>query len=140
MHDRGVALNPTLWVFAERQPKDAVSAQRIAWQNAATQRAAALGVSLVAGTDDMFDASRDSLPFLHRELEQLVTGAGLSPLDAIVAATRNAARALGAESRGTIEAGKAADVVLLEANPVDDIRNTRKIRAVIKNGHLARGQ
>jgi len=134
MRDRGVALNPTLWIFAERLPQDEVSKLRIPWMYAVTKRAAALGVSIVAGTDGLTDR-RDPLPMIHRELELLVTGAGLTPRQSLQAATRNAARAAGAEAaRGTLEPGKAADIVLLDANPLDDIRNTRRIRAVLKGG------
>jgi imidazolonepropionase-like amidohydrolase len=58
-------------------------------------------------------------------------------LEALKAATSGAARIIGAErSLGTIEAGKLADLVLLDADPVTDIRNTRRIRAVIQAGRL----
>jgi imidazolonepropionase-like amidohydrolase len=71
---------------------------------------------------------------LHRQLARLVE-AGLTPLEALRTATLNPARALGlAESLGSIEAGKFADLVLLDANPLEDIRNTRKIRAVVADG------
>ncbi len=134
MRDRGVALNPTLWIFAERLPQDEVSTLRTPWIYAVTKRANALGVSIVAGTDGLTDR-RDPLPMIHRELELLVTGAGLTPRQALQAATRNAARAAGAgAARGTLEPGNAADIVVLDANPLDDIRNTRRIRAVLKNG------
>lgn len=138
MHERHVALNPTLWIF-EQGPasRDAVSSARTAWMNAVTRRASELGVTIVAGTDDMIDRTRDPLPMIHRELELLVTGAGLLPMQALVAATRNAAAVIGVgSSRGTIEGGKLADIVLLGANPVDDIKNTRKIRYVIKDGRI----
>jgi imidazolonepropionase-like amidohydrolase len=135
MRDRNIALNPTLWIFAEGLPKDDLRAQRIAWMYAVTKRAAALGVPIVAGTDHLIDAANDPLPLIHRELEQLATGAELTPMQALQAATRNAARALGVDAKvGTIEPGKAADILLLDANPLDDIKNTRKIRAVIKGG------
>lgn len=135
MHDRNVALNPTLWIFAEGLPKDDLSPQRIAWMYAATKRAAALGVSIVAGTDHIVDAAKDPLPLIHRELEQLVSGAELTPIQALQAATRNAARTLGVDAKvGTLEPGKTADILLLDANPLDDIKNTRKLRAVIKGG------
>lgn len=138
MHDRDVALNPTLWIF-ERGPSsgDAIAGVRTAWMNAVTRRAAELGVSIVAGTDDMLDTGRDPLPIIHRELEVLVSGARLTPMEALVAATRNAARAIGVESsRGTIEPGKIADIVLLTANPAEDVTNTRRIRYVIKDGRI----
>lgn len=136
MRDRHVALNPTLWVFAESQKSDSVSRVRAPWMNAVTRRAADMGVAIVAGTDNMFDARRDSLPTLHREL-QLEVQAGLTPMQALISATSAAARAIGVDSaRGTIAVGRAADLVLLEANPMVDIRNTRRIRLVIKDGAI----
>jgi hypothetical protein len=73
---------------------------------------------------------------LHDELELLVA-AGLTPLQALQAATINPARFLNAtDSLGTVEAGKLADLVLLEANPLEDIANTQRIRAVVLNGRL----
>src|SRR5262249_36185768 len=71
---------------------------------------------------------------LHDELELLVV-AGLSPMEALQAATRNAGRFLRVNA-GTIEAGQRADLILLDANPLDDIRNTRSIRAVVREGKL----
>jgi len=137
MRDHDVALNPTLYIFAAQQSGNEVSRARVQWGNGVTRRAAALGVRIVAGTDNMIDLQRDPLPLLHRELETLVSGAGLTPMQALVSATRNAAHAIGVEQeRGTIEAGKVADIVLLEANPAEDIRNTSKIRMVIKQGRL----
>lgn len=87
------------------------------------------GVTLGAGTDAPI------LPWaMHTELEELVA-IGLSPLQAIEAGTRKAAEILGAGAEiGTIEEGKWADLVLLNADPLEDIRNTRKIWKVIKGG------
>jgi imidazolonepropionase-like amidohydrolase len=71
---------------------------------------------------------------LHDELEQLVT-AGMTPHQALEAATIEPARFLEwDEQMGTIEKGKLADLVMLDANPLDDIRNTRKIAAVFARG------
>ncbi|MGH7713590.1 MAG: amidohydrolase family protein, partial [Gemmatimonadaceae bacterium] len=73
---------------------------------------------------------------VHLELEELVA-AGLTPLNAIRAATSDAARILGAEQDlGSIEVGKVADLVILDADPVADIRNTRRIWAVMQGGRL----
>lgn len=71
---------------------------------------------------------------MHDELGLLVQ-AGLSPLQALQAATLNPARFFGREKDlGTIESGKIADLVLLDANPLDDIANTKRISAVIYGG------
>ena len=73
---------------------------------------------------------------VHNEL-QLLVEAGLTPLQAIQAASRDAARAMGvANEVGTIEVGKTADLVLLDADPLDNISNTMKIEAVVLRGRL----
>jgi imidazolonepropionase-like amidohydrolase len=73
---------------------------------------------------------------LHEELRLLVD-AGLSPLAALQAATGNSARALGWDGRtGAIAVGLDADLVLLDADPLRDIANTTRIRAVVRAGHL----
>ncbi|HEX8212545.1 MAG TPA: amidohydrolase family protein [Longimicrobium sp.] len=94
------------------------------------------GVTMLAGTDL---GARLVYPgsSLHDELALLVEHAGLSPLDALRAATRNAAESLGlGECCGSVEVGKAADLVLLDADPLQDIRNTRRIHAVVRGGKL----
>ncbi len=93
------------------------------------------GVRIMAGTDlaapNVFPGSS-----LHEDLAFLVQ-AGLTPLQALQAATKNPAEFLGKlQSQGTIEPGKLADLVLLDADPLDDIHNTQKIRAVILRGRL----
>jgi imidazolonepropionase-like amidohydrolase len=73
---------------------------------------------------------------LHDELANFVE-AGFTPMESLQTATSNPARFLGLESSlGSIEAGKIADLVLLNANPLDDIHNTRKISAVVVNGRV----
>ena len=77
---------------------------------------------------------------LHDEMQRFVA-AGFTPLEALQTATLNPARFLGMEEQiGTIEKGKLADLVLLSANPLDDISNTQKIAAVIVNGHYYSGK
>jgi hypothetical protein len=91
------------------------------------------GVKLLAGTDTAYGYPVGGFA-LHDELALFVQ-AGLSPLEALQTATTNPARFLGlGESLGTIEPGKLADLVLLDASPLDDINNTKKIFAVVANG------
>jgi imidazolonepropionase-like amidohydrolase len=71
----------------------------------------------------------------HREMELLVR-AGLTPRDALRAATRNGAVLLGVDSLGLIAPGKVADLLVLSKDPLVDIRNTRAIQAVMARGHL----
>ncbi|HEV8612825.1 MAG TPA: amidohydrolase family protein, partial [Gemmatimonadales bacterium] len=107
----------------------AIFAKRLA-QVAAMQRA---GVGVLSGTDAPL---RNSPPGfgLHEELGLLVRG-GMSPFQALRTATLEPARYLGLlDSAGTIAAGKVADLVLLDADPLRDIRNTRRIVAVVANG------
>jgi hypothetical protein len=95
------------------------------------------GVLLLAATDVGVPLQVPGIS-LHVELERLVE-AGLTPLQALQAATLNPARVLGiADGLGTIAPAKLADMVLLDANPLKDIRNTQKIRAVIADGRLYR--
>jgi imidazolonepropionase-like amidohydrolase len=94
----------------------------------------AAGVRIIAGTDGPSIGLLVPGFALHRELELLV-GAGLSPLQALRAATSNAAEALGKEDRlGTLEPGKLADLVVLDADPLAAIQNARKISLVVQGG------
>ncbi|MEN3333247.1 MAG: hypothetical protein V7641_2612 [Blastocatellia bacterium] len=91
------------------------------------------GVRLLAGTDALDGYVVPGLS-LHQELALMVE-AGLTPLEALQAATIHAARFLGKDKElGTIVVGKLADLVLLDASPLGDIHNTQKISAVISNG------
>jgi len=70
----------------------------------------------------------------HVELELLVTKVGLTPMQALVIGTRNSAENLGLTDLGTIAIGKSADFIVLDANPLDDIANTRRINRVYLRG------
>lgn len=122
------------FLFRYRTPEYVVYAKRLFQKElelAGNMRRA--GVQFMTGTDV-------SVPYviagfgLHDELALLVQ-AGFTPMEALQAATRNPAIFLGElNSQGTVERGKVANLVLLEANPLADIRNTQRINAVVLNG------
>jgi imidazolonepropionase-like amidohydrolase len=87
----------------------------------------AAGVRITLGTD----GNRSWGP--HEEMADMVA-AGMTPMQVIVAATRNSAEFLRLADAGTLEAGKSADFIVLDANPLDDITNTRRISSVVLRG------
>jgi imidazolonepropionase-like amidohydrolase len=94
------------------------------------------GVTLIAGSD----VAETRVPgFTLQEELSLLAGCGLTPLQALQAATSNAVKVAKATADfGAVEAGKRADLVLLDANPLEDIRNTQRIAAVVFGGKLLR--
>lgn len=92
------------------------------------------GVSILAGTDMGSSLLQPGFS-LHQELAHLVD-AGLSPMNAILSATRNPAQCLSQPDLGVIENGKVADLVILTADPLLDIRNTQQIHAVVSGGRI----
>jgi imidazolonepropionase-like amidohydrolase len=93
----------------------------------------AAGARIAAGTD-AGNIGTPHGPALHREME-LMMQAGMRPFDILISATRNAAAVMGKDKEvGTLQKGKLADIVLLDADPVRDIRNTQKIFRVMKAG------
>jgi imidazolonepropionase-like amidohydrolase len=96
------------------------------------------GVPFLAGTDTPAGVHIFPGYSLHEELQRFVA-AGFTPLEALQTATINPALFFGMEDRaGTVEKGKFADLVLLSANPLEDIGNTQRIAAVILNGQYIR--
>jgi len=87
----------------------------------------AAGVRITLGTD----GNRPWGP--HDEMEDMAV-AGMTPMQVIVAATRNSSEFLRLADAGTLQAGKSADFIVLDANPLDDITNTRRISAVVLRG------
>ncbi len=118
--------------YVAAHPSAAVS-PRFAVDLRNTRRLAEAGVPIAVGSD-----GGDTMDFpglmTHRELELLVE-AGLTPMQVLIAATRNGALALRKlDELGTIEPGKRADLLLLSANPTEDIRNLRKIDRILLDG------
>jgi imidazolonepropionase-like amidohydrolase len=137
MGDRGVAMDLS-WLAdslpaAELKKLQAASTDRPALQASYAIQARNLarmngaGVKVALGTDGNISWAH------HLEMEDMVL-AGLTPQQVIVSATRNAAEFMRLEDRGTIAAGKVADFLVLDANPLDDIKNTRKIASVYLRG------
>ena len=121
IHGRGTSYGAA---GAERRPTILINAKRVF----------DAGIMLVAGTDTpapgLFYGDG-----LHRELELLVE-AGLTPLQAITAATKSAAALLGHNDWGTLEPGKRADILLVDGNPAQEILDTRKIEMIWQRGML----
>jgi imidazolonepropionase-like amidohydrolase len=95
------------------------------------------GVEFLAGTDMGPNTAVPPGLGLHDELALLVE-AGFTPLEALQTATRNPAGYFGKlQDMGTVEPGKLADMILLDSDPLEDIRNTRRIRMVVLRGRVA---
>jgi len=135
----GTIMDATLSVYIPALDKDGkpVVSKRcpLALAGAITRAMQHAGVRIAAGTDA--DAGPDNpWPALYRELEALVKDAGLTPYDAIAAATKNAAAALGKEGEfGTLVEGRHANFVLLTSDPGRDIANLHSIVMTVKRGH-----
>ena len=119
----------------EAAKRPGMATSRKEYANAAKNAAtvAAAGIPIAVGTDS---GSPGHFPGLweHREME-LMVDAGLTPMQAIQAATINGAKFLGVDDRyGTLEPGKVADMIVLDADPLADITNSRKIDSVWMNG------
>ena len=100
-----------------------------------TARLNAAGVTLAVGTDTGGVTGEQFFGLgTHIEMEIEVTRAGLTPMQALVAGTRTPARILGLDALGTIAPGKSADFIVLNADPLENIANTRKINRVYLRG------
>jgi imidazolonepropionase-like amidohydrolase len=132
MLDRGTFFVPTLaiaWAYKEAYPAVFSALKRT------VKTLHSAGVNMAAGTDSGTPGVVIGKG-LHKELELMVE-AGISPMEAITAGTKNAADNLGkANELGTIESGKLADIIAVSGDPLKDIRDTREIKLVIKDGKI----
>jgi imidazolonepropionase-like amidohydrolase len=114
---------------------DWIARQPVTAAPANLRRIQASGVTIAAGSDAGNIGTLHG-PALHREIEAMVE-AGLTPMQALVAATRGGAAAMGrGRDLGTLQPGKLADLVVLDADPLADIRNTRRIARIVKGGEI----
>ena len=135
--DRGVATDVS-WLASSVSADELKKLQAAATDRPNAQQAfgiqarslakmSAAGVKIALGTDG-------GIPWSHHlEMEDMVA-AGMTPHQVITAATRNAAEFMRLKDHGTIAAGKSADFIVLDANPLDDIKNTRRIADVYLRG------
>ena len=134
MHQNNVALDATLLVSRMRSNRfGAYHRTRLKTIYELTQMAYEAGVTILAGTDFMIGREAD-MANLHEELVLLVEEVGMTPIDALKAATINPAKVFDLKDYGEVKAGKMADLVLLHGNPLDEIEHTKEVFLVIKQG------
>jgi imidazolonepropionase-like amidohydrolase len=102
-------------------------------QQRSVARLNAAGVSIALGDDTGIENTFFGYGE-HHELE-LMVAAGMTPMQVIIAATRTPAELLHLSRLGTVAPGKSADFIVLDANPLENIANTRKIAKVYQRGH-----
>lgn len=139
MRAKGIYLVPTLVCFESMAKPGAPDfvvrkseTMKMASRNM-IKKAIKAGVKIGAGTDS--SAPNNPPENYFWELE-LFNEHGMSKLDALKSGTSMAAEAIGVDYIGSLEVGKMADILIVEGNPLDDLKNLRKIRYVIKNGHV----
>src|SRR2546428_4935913 len=123
------AKRPTAAVLEQRTTR---TAQGLAQGQANLKRVHDAGIPIALGTDAGNPLTLHGAS-VFMELDAM-QASGLTPRDVLVAATANAARALGLDSTGTVVAGATADLVVLDADPLADIRNVRQIARVARRG------
>ncbi|WP_444909831.1 amidohydrolase family protein [Microbulbifer sp. TRSA005] len=137
MKEKGTILDATLTVFERRNDLNEKYRQLDQLSTQMTQFAYQSGITIAAGTDAFSDLENDTTPMIHHELKLLVDEIGMTPLEAIQAATLNAAKVIGIEgSVGSIEEGKKANMVVLSESPETNIENSQAIAHVVKNGRF----
>lgn len=142
MKAQGTILDATLWLYSEQERKRRENPEGRLLPGACPSTFAAglvrvaheMGVEISTGTDGQTPIDQ-SHPALFDELETLANDAGIAPLQVIRSATYVGAMTMGLEKEtGTVEAGKAADLMFVTKNPLDDIANLRSVVLTVKNG------
>ncbi|MFH1196484.1 MAG: amidohydrolase family protein [bacterium] len=140
MKEKNIKLDPTLSVFQWQirtiiDDLQANELRRLVFS--CVKVAFDYGIKISAGTDCPLPRKNDDRLMLHREIEMLVENVGLAPIDALQASTINNAEVIGiGKTHGSIEVGKYADMVILNDNPLLDIRSIENVKMVIKKGKI----
>lgn len=131
MKQHNTILDATLLTYKQWGEQDSAMRYDYELGKRITIQAYKAGVIIDAGTDD------DQVEFVQKEMELLVTDIGFTSVDAIIAATLNGAKALHIDNRyGTVSTNKIANLLILNKNPLNDIKNIESVDMVIKNGKI----
>lgn len=124
IRDRGMVYTPTLWIKAAMHPSAMANARLVM----------DAGIRIACGSDSF--PARGKLGLNSIEEIELLVAAGLTPVQALIAATSEAANHLDRRDIGVLECGKAADLILLAGNPLETIGNIRTLRLTLINGKI----
>ncbi|MBC9932886.1 amidohydrolase family protein [Chitinophaga qingshengii] len=127
MKEKGIFLDPTVFHAGNNKMENAFTITRLAHR---------LGVAVVAGTDWIYPAKNEQVPLME-EMKLLVSRGGMSPAEALQCATLNGALVTGLKDRGVIRAGKKADLLILDNDPLKDISRLFAPEMVIKHGRVS---
>ena len=130
--DAGSQFHPDNLPMLERMMGPGGAGARLKAEN--LKRAADAGIPIVMGTDVGNPLTLVGVA-VYAEMEAM-QAAGMTPMQVLVASTRNGARAIRRDDLGTVEAGKVADVLVVRADPTLDIAHMRRLETVIRAGHV----
>lgn len=138
LKEHDTILDSTLTVFNKHQAGRGKRGKLMHdWGVAFTKLAHDKGIKVSVGTDSTSDSVGADHPLVHHEMKLMVEQAGFTPLEALRSATMTGAEVIGIEqTHGEVEAGKVANLVVLNADPSKDIKNILDIAHVIKNGEF----
>jgi imidazolonepropionase-like amidohydrolase len=131
MKEQHTILDATMLTYKKWSEDDSAMRYDYEITKKITAQAYKAGVTIDAGTDN------DQTAFVQKEIELLVKDAGFTNIDAIIAGTLNSAKAIHIDNKtGTVSAGKVADLLLLNKNPLENIENIESTFLVIKGGRF----